>query len=623
MEQTNLRKLHKREGRKVLKAHYVILMVIAVIMILFGTEFTIHATGLDATKSDSPKETTGTSYSSSALPELFENIVFSFTYTEEDAEKVGLPTDDKAGVILGIPYSRGTVANLIKGVVAGKPIIAIASGLNNIIKSRNAAIVIVIAGCVAAHILIWVMCFNLLGAAGRRCFLEARKYEKIQFSTLFYFITVKRWRRSAFTMLVKEVLLLLWSLTIVGGVIKRYSYFMVPYIVAENPDIKAMDAITLSRRMMDGHKLECFKYELSFVPWDVLGIATCGVLSMAYVVPYRLCTFSEYYAYVREYAKAGNIANADMLNDRALFEKPSREELEKAYDDIIEQEKYIEANDVRLTGFRKFMVKNFGMWLGMPSDRKRYQDVESRKFRIESDREALEGLTYPMRLSDKHGRIRNKAAYDSSINFLKAYSLETLIMMFFIFCFVGWSWEVTLHIIKDGVFVNRGALHGPWLPIYGSGGVFILMILNRFRKKPALEAVLTVLLTGSLEYFVSYYMEVAKGLQYWNYSGYFLNINGRVCFEGLFTFTVGGMFAVYVLAPKLDELINRIKPKLLVTISTILVIIFAADVVYSHFYPNQGKGITDYDKKASLEYDRAAGCYKLPDVPGVYEGAGR
>ena len=76
----------------------------------------------------------------------------------------------------------------------------------------------------------------------------------------------------------------LWCLTIVGIFIKRYSYILVPYIIAENPKIKTLDAINLSRKMMDGHKWECFKLELSYIGWLILGIESnptilIGILS--------------------------------------------------------------------------------------------------------------------------------------------------------------------------------------------------------------------------------------------------------------------------------------------------------------------------------------------------------
>ena len=61
-------------------------------------------------------------------------------------------------------------------------------------------------------------------------------------------------------------------------------------------------------------------------------------------------------------------------------------------------------------------------------------------------------------------------------------------MMFFIFCFVGWVWEVSLAFISEDMFVNRGTLHGPWLPIYGTGGVIILVLLKSCAKSQRLNS---------------------------------------------------------------------------------------------------------------------------------------
>ena len=57
-----------------------------------------------------------------------------------------------------------------------------------------------------------------------------------------------------------------------------------------------------------------------------------------------------------------------------------------------------------------------------------------------------------------------------------------------------------------------------------------------------------VVLCGVVEYFTSYYLEVTQGKKWWDYSGYFLNLNGRICAEGLLVFGVGGMAIVYALA---------------------------------------------------------------------------
>ena len=107
--------------------------------------------------------------------------------------------------------------------------------------------------------------------------------------------------------------------------------------------------------------------------------------------------------------------------------------------------------------------------------------------------------------------------------------------------------------------MNRGTLHGPWLPIYGTGGVIILILLKKLRKKPLFEFLAAMVLCGGLEYFSSWYLEKTHGGQrWWDYTGYFLNLNGRICAEGLLTFGLGGLAIVYLLAPALDNLLSRI-----------------------------------------------------------------
>jgi uncharacterized membrane protein len=166
------------------------------------------------------------------------------------------------------------------------------------------------------------------------------------------------------------------------------------------------------------------------------------------------------------------------------------------------------------------------------------------------------------------------------------------LVVFFAFCMVGWFWEVALDLVRYGKFANRGMLHGPWLPIYGSGVVMIAVLLNRFRSKPALEAVMIVLLCGFVEFMTSLVVEKLTGMRWWDYSGYFLNLQGRICGEGLVVFMLGGMVAVYFLVPLIDSMTMRVKPKLLVAVCLVLTVCFTVDLVYSCIHPNTGDGIT-------------------------------
>ena len=122
-------------------------------------------------------------------------------------------------------------------------------------------------------------------------------------------------------MFVKYIWYSLWCLTIAGIAVKRYSYYLVPFIVAENPDMTAREAVTLSRKMMDGHKWECFVFELSFIGWEILGILTIGIFNIFYTNPYKTAAFTRYYAELRAEALEKGIPGSELLYDTYLYEK--------------------------------------------------------------------------------------------------------------------------------------------------------------------------------------------------------------------------------------------------------------------------------------------------------------
>ena len=102
-----------------------------------------------------------------------------------------------------------------------------------------------------------------------------------------------------------------------------------------------------------------------------------------------------------------------------------------------------------------------------------------------------------------------------------------------------------------------------------------------------------IVVCGIIEYLTSWILEVTHdGQRWWSYSGYYLNLNGRICAEGLLVFGIGGAAFIYVLAPWVDNLIVRIRSSILWTVCIALLAVFVADVVYSSFVPNTGKGIT-------------------------------
>lgn len=598
----------KKRARQSVRKHYGVLFAVCLIASFLGAEFTYSLDFVkqykvdvsESTENSESQETLSTgvatgSHTATYMVEMLQALSGDFDSAQKTAqsiteEEVQKTKSGEGNQVLG--RSRGVFASFVNGVTSGSIIITIMKAAQNVGVATDVILAVSIIFALLVFFLVWFFLINMYQAVSRRIFLESRIYEKVSIQRMLVFLRVKRWRNVSVVMFMKSLFYTLWCLTIVGGIIKRYSYYMVPYIVAENPDIRWKDAIILSREMMKGHKMECFIYELSFMPWNILGWFTLGIANLFYVNQYKIATYSEYYAWLRELAKEQEIAGSYLMNDTYLFEKANTAVLQEAYQDIMKLTE-IQEERIPLTGFGEFVANVFGITIISRKDEEKYEANEERKLKIQSEKEILAGRSYPGRLSVI--REDQKDERVEQIHYLRHYSIPSLVLLFFIFSFIGWTWEVSLHLISDGEFVNRGVLHGPWLPIYGTGGVLILVILNKFREKPVLEFFATVILCGCVEYFTAYYLEITHGGQkWWDYSGYFLNLHGRICAEGLLVFGVGGMAIVYMAAPLLDNYLRRMKYRYAVPLCVILLIAFSGDQIYSKEHPNMGKGITDY-----------------------------
>ena len=136
-----------------------------------------------------------------------------------------------------------------------------------------------------------------LGLGLCRIYLELTKGSGVEVSTLF----------SAFPSLGKALWLniligvftFLWSLLFcIPGIIKALSYSMANYILAENPEMTAREALRESKIIMHGHKWEYFVIGLSFLPWNFLAAFFIGI-PYVYVVPYMNATTANFYQSIK------------------------------------------------------------------------------------------------------------------------------------------------------------------------------------------------------------------------------------------------------------------------------------------------------------------------------------
>lgn len=572
------RKGMKVAAKKAQRKHYWMIVAICLFASVFGVAYTSSTLSVSTNISISTPQTEDSTQSNDMYDVLQDLAVGNENDAREKVKQnqeqiVNNDTDATFG------RRRGVIASLLNSFASGSMVIAVPVILS-----------------LAVYIFVWLFIQETYRIVMARMLLEGRSYNKLPASRFFYPIHTRKWPRMAWTMFVENVFLFLWSLTIVGFFIKQYSYRMVPYIVAENPNIEALDAIRLSRRMMKGHKWECFVADCSFLGWYLLNLITFGLSGIFYSNGYNAAFFAEYYVYVRSMAKTTGIAGSEMLNDEYLYFKADPQTLHTTYADVAQSVAQLEQNLVpapKPHGFTGFLSEWLGIRILHASAVNRYEEYRENLHQMQIGENILNGSIYPGRLAPAPMPFKFRESRTISAD--RSYSLVNLIMMFFIFCFVGWVWEVSLAFISEDMFVNRGTLHGPWLPIYGTGGVIILVLLKKLREKPALEFVAAMVLCGCLEYFSSWYLEMTHdGQRWWDYTGYFLNINGRICAEGLLTFGLGGLAIVYLLAPALDNLLSRIDARKLGIVAAVLLVLYCADQVYSAQHPNVGAGITDY-----------------------------
>lgn len=158
-------------------------------------------------------------------------------------------------------------------------------------------------------------------------------------------------------------------------------------------------------------------------------------------------------------------------------------------------------------------------------------------------------------------------------------TIGKLFLLFLIYSFIGWTIEVIAKKIELGKFINRGFLIGPYLPIYGCGGVLITLTLTKYYNSPITLFVMAVFICSILEYATSYILEKLFNARWWDYSNKKYNINGRICLNTMAAFGTLGCVVVYILNPLFFKFLSN--DNIIDVISIILGVLFIFDVFVS------------------------------------------
>ena len=171
---------------------------------------------------------------------------------------------------------------------------------------------------------------------------------------------------------------------------------------------------------------------------------------------------------------------------------------------------------------------------------------------------------------------------------------SSLVIYFTLYSIFGWLYEVFLEVVVyHWGFSNRGVLFGPYLPVYGVGAMaFLLQVYPVIRKKEYKKRLLWIpvvfllcmLIATAIELVTSYALEAIIGSWPWQtYADYKINFQARIALSPSVRFGLGGVLFLYVLQPLFEKLTGRLSEKALTTVSAVLVIIFALDLLYTIF----------------------------------------
>ena len=158
------------------------------------------------------------------------------------------------------------------------------------------------------------------------------------------------------------------------------------------------------------------------------------------------------------------------------------------------------------------------------------------------------------------------------------HTLSGVLLLFFVYCFIGWLWESCYVSVKKHRWVNRGFLRGPWLPIYGTGAGVILLSTLWVQAYWPLVFLLGMVSATALEYATGAVMERLFQTRYWDYSDVPCNLNGYICLWASLGWGLFSVLLVRFVHPVIRRLVLAIPTAVSGVAGWVLTVLFVMDV---------------------------------------------
>ena len=169
--------------------------------------------------------------------------------------------------------------------------------------------------------------------------------------------------------------------------------------------------------------------------------------------------------------------------------------------------------------------------------------------------------------------------------------VRDIFIFFIVYCIIGWIFEELVFLVEDHILYNRGFLFGPWLPIYGFGGIIITALFFKTKNKPVKVGKINIrpliiyfeacIIATVVELTATYIIDFTGGnfKTLWDYSQNFMNFQGRIALIPDAKFGVIALLAIYGVQPILKKIIETKKQKMLNIFVIVIAILFAIDLI--------------------------------------------
>lgn len=153
--------------------------------------------------------------------------------------------------------------------------------------------------------------------------------------------------------------------------------------------------------------------------------------------------------------------------------------------------------------------------------------------------------------------------------------------LFYFYCFGGWCFESVYVSLKSRKWVNRGFMRGPFLPLYGSGAIMMLVVSMPFADNVVLTYIAGVIGATALEYVTGVVMEALFKVRYWDYTGKFMNYKGHICLRSSIAWGFFTILMTKVIHRPIEQLMFAMPEEVLHHLTVLLTIYVVADFTLS------------------------------------------